>query len=378
MPRACEATPAGAGGRRAALGVFLAGAMVLLVLPAAGALLAGRPAATYLEFPPLSRYVAPAAFSWPVFVAMGTFVVACVTPLLAIVARTPAPRTPPRGRFPAWGWAALAFTLAAWAVAWSRLPLFAPLQIHTFTPLWLGYIGTVNALCQWRAGHCPLLDDTRRYLALFPASALFWWLFEYLNRFVQNWYYTGIDTLGAAEYVLWSTLAFSTVLPAVAATRTLLGTWPRLTAGLQAARPVRLPAGAGACLLALAVAGLAVLAVWPDWTFPLVWLAPLALFGALEARAGMHTPFAPVAGGDWREVWSWALAALVCGIAWETWNAFSAARWVYAVPFVQRFHIFEMPLLGYAGYLPFGLECALACRLARELVGDDTAGTASA
>jgi hypothetical protein len=30
---------------------------------------------------------------------------------------------------------------------------------------------------------------------------------------------------------------------------------------------------------------------------------------------------------------------------------------VYHVPFVQRFHIFEMPLLGYAGYLPFGLEC---------------------
>jgi hypothetical protein len=27
------------------------------------------------------------------------------------------------------------------------------------------------------------------------------------------------------------------------------------------------------------------------------------------------------------------------------------------VPFVHRFQIFEMPLLGYAGYLPFGLEC---------------------
>ena len=39
------------------------------------------------------------------------------------------------------------------------------------------------------------------------------------------------------------------------------------------------------------------------------------------------------------------------------WNFYSLARWEYAVPFVQRFKVFEMPLLGYAGYLPFGVEC---------------------
>jgi TRAP-type mannitol/chloroaromatic compound transport system substrate-binding protein len=27
---------------------------------------------------------------------------------------------------------------------------------------------------------------------------------------------------------------------------------------------------------------------------------------------------------------------------------------------VARWPVFEMPLLGYTGYLPFGLECALA------------------
>jgi hypothetical protein len=33
------------------------------------------------------------------------------------------------------------------------------------------------------------------------------------------------------------------------------------------------------------------------------------------------------------------------------------AHWEYAIPFVERFYLFEMPLLGYAGYLPFGLAC---------------------
>jgi hypothetical protein len=41
------------------------------------------------------------------------------------------------------------------------------------------------------------------------------------------------------------------------------------------------------------------------------------------------------------------------------WNYYSYAKWIYTIPYVQRFEIFEMPLLGYAGYLPFGLACAV-------------------
>jgi hypothetical protein len=35
---------------------------------------------------------------------------------------------------------------------------------------------------------------------------------------------------------------------------------------------------------------------------------------------------------------------------------------------VQRFSIFEMPLLGYAGYIPFGIECALVMDLVARLI----------
>jgi hypothetical protein len=41
---------------------------------------------------------------------------------------------------------------------------------------------------------------------------------------------------------------------------------------------------------------------------------------------------------------------------------------------VQHFHVFEMPLLGYAGYLPFGLECALAADLVARLAPCDRIG----
>ena len=39
------------------------------------------------------------------------------------------------------------------------------------------------------------------------------------------------------------------------------------------------------------------------------------------------------------------------------------AKWEYSIPYVHRFEIFEMPLVGYAGYLPFGLECAVVAAL---------------
>jgi hypothetical protein len=62
-----------------------------------------------------------------------------------------------------------------------------------------------------------------------------------------------------------------------------------------------------------------------------------------------------------------ALAALICGFFWEMWNFYSLAKWKYSIPFVHRFEIFEMPLLGYAGYLPFGLECMVIADLIESL-----------
>jgi hypothetical protein len=52
------------------------------------------------------------------------------------------------------------------------------------------------------------------------------------------------------------------------------------------------------------------------------------------------------------------------------WNWHSLAKWVYTVPGVERWHIFEMPLLGYAGYLPFGLECLI---VTEAVMGEDRA-----
>lgn len=347
--------------------IIMASSLLLCGLPLIGVLLTGRPLALYLEFPPLTRYVTHAPFSWGMFTLFALLIGGALAPFTWRVLRSRSPLAtpaPPR-RFPCWGWGGLALGGVAWLLAWTRFPWFAPWQTFTFTPLWLAYVVVVNALTVWRTGHCALLDRPRTVLLLFPVSALFWWYFEYLNRFVQNWSYVGIESFGAWQYFWYATLPFSTVLPAVLGTYELLQSLPRLAAGLDHALliPVTKPQRLGWIVLAVGSVGLVSMSVWPNYGYPVVWLAPLLILTAWQTLLGRPTIFAPVQRGDWRAIWLWACAALVCGGFWEMWNIYSLAKWVYAVPLVNRFHVFEMPLLGYGGYLPFGLECAAVVKL---------------
>jgi hypothetical protein len=264
--------------------------------------------------------------------------------------------------FPWWGWLAILWTLLWWWLAWTRLPWFAWAQHYTFTPLWLGFIATVNALACRRGRTCLLQRAPWKWLALFAASAAFWWVFEWLNRFVNNWHYLGAQGGGAAEYALHASLCFSTVLPAVAGVRELLGSRRRLQSWLsQGPRWSWLSRReAGVIMVAIGAAGLLLTGAQPVYFYPTLWAAPLLLGVGLAVLGRREGWWREVAAGDWRDAGSWALAALVCGFFWELWNLHSLAKWAYTVPFVQRWQVFEMPLLGYTGYLTFGLECALA------------------
>jgi hypothetical protein len=346
---------------------------MLIGLPLLGVRLAGLPLAPYFEFPPQTRLVVQAPFSWPVF-CLYAIVIAAALFAVSLRAMRSWRRTPPAtdrlpGRFPGWGWAAAAAGAAAWLLAWTRFPWMTLFQAHTFTPLWLAYIVEVSALCFWRTGRSLLTHRTGFFLALFPASAVFWWFFEYLNRFVQNWYYVG-ERFGPWEYFWYATLPFATVLPAVASTGELIRSCDGFRRAFGRVQPLSgfdhplIPW----VVLAAAGAGLALIGVWPNFLHSLVWVAPILIMVTLESIRGQPHSLRDLCRPDWSGPASAALAALVCGFFWEMWNFYSFAKWKYSIPFVQRFEIFEMPVLGYAGYLPFGLECALVAGLLENLL----------
>jgi len=343
---------------------FFVLALMLLGLPLLGILLLNKPISPYMEFPPRTIYVQHAPFSPSVFTIYALFILTFIIPLvfhlLTIRSKKIHAHPPQRFPFPLWGWFGIYMGIIAWILAWSRISFLTVVQTHTFTPLWIGYIMTVNALTYKRTGHCMLLDRPRFFLFLFPTSALFWWFFEYLNRFVQNWYYV-IDHFGSLEYFLYATLPFSTVLPAVMGTMEWLLSFNLLDSKFQNLLHFEFshPKILSWSILFLSGTGLTFIGIYPNYLFPLLWISPLLIIVSLQSILNEPHVFSHIPLGDWRLVLSSALAALICGFFWEMWNYYSFAKWKYNIPFLQRFHVFEMPILGYGGYLPFGIECSV-------------------
>jgi hypothetical protein len=355
-----------------ALFVFLVAAA-----PLCGAYLSGEEASLFATFPPLTHAVEHPPFSWPVFLLYSVPALVCLLCIgLIFSAAWSKPSTPvskaaaTRGKFPWWGWAALVLLGLAWMLAWTRFDWFAPVQRHTFIPLWFSSIIVANALCLRLSGSSPLLHQPRFFWSLFPLSAVFWWFFEYLNQFVNNWYYVGVD-YGALAYSVHATISFSTVLPAVYTTMVLLANFRWFSCRamdvppLQRNVPVHLSLAYTVPALALSFAGLAAMGLWPEQLFSLVWLAPLVMLWSLKHMAGLPTLLQKALHGNLRPLLSAALAALICGFFWEMWNYCSMAKWMYSIPYVQRFALFEMPVLGYMGYLPFGVLCIEIVELLR-------------
>jgi hypothetical protein len=239
---------------------LMALAFVCFALPLLGVMWAGGAVGAYLRFPPYARpmnYVAfhPAAFlGFVVFsVLVGVWWFRGLRPAETREAATTWQRS-----FPWWGWGCLVGGTSMWVLAWTRFDWFARFQPYTFIPQWVCTIGLINALIYARRGRCPMLSEPWFFLQLFPASALFWWYFEYLNRFVNNWVYAGANyALHPAAYIIFATLAFATVIPGVYSTKELLISFlsrQRMSADTPL---IRLPAARAFYILLLILTGVA-------------------------------------------------------------------------------------------------------------------------
>lgn len=240
----------------------------------------------------------------------------------------------------------------AWSASWSGE---TPLATHSFFPLWLGYILVVDAITERRSGSSLWSRGRRHFLKLFPVSIPVWWLFEALNARLDNWSYRLPHTYGWLAYHVEASLAFSTVVSALFATANLYhtfgfahrrGWWIRIDPGERGWLAFAL---AGAAMLGLTLA-------WPRIFFPLVWIGIFFLLDPMVRRLGGRSIAAQVETGWWGTVWLLFASALTCGILWEMWNWRAMPKWEYDISYAEWLRLFEMPLLGYGGYLPFGLE----------------------
>ncbi|HEX6706773.1 MAG TPA: hypothetical protein VF169_18590 [Albitalea sp.] len=338
-------------------------------------------------FPP--EFVKPQPPFWLPYFMLMLAVVAVIVLFLAVPSLfgfkpvAPGP-TPAPAKLPPWFWIGVVLTAFFWWLMWARVTVFGPLVYYAFSPLWWGFILLIDGLVYRRTGGRSLLASRPRTL-LWSAvvSVGGWTLFEYLDYFVLgNWFYPNgrMDPPGHAMVVLLFFIAYTTVWPAIFEWTTLLRTFPRLVARYAQGPALPLPGGwligGGLVLLGLMV-------FLPLPLFFVLWIGPLAILAGQMLRLKLWTPLSDLAAGNWSSTVLVALASLANGFFWELWNWGSAQPkslpatnpnyWIYDIPYVNVIHICaEMPLLGYAGYLPFGILAWVLFCWAGELLGFDT------
>lgn len=240
------------------------------------------------------------------------------------------------------------------AIAW---PLSQQISQNLFFPLWLGFILLVDGLVLRRTGTSLAVRSPKIMVVMFIVASPYWWAFEGINEITQNWVYVTSteEDSGGLVGVIEASLSYSTVIPAVFEVSELIGSFgfikrfARLPS-LVLSRPQIILAGV------FGLGSLVTMLIWPTYLFPITWLCLFFIFDPINNLTGRPSIIAQVKNGDYRTVVAFALGALVCGFFWEMWNRDASVSWEYNIGYLDFARIFQMPLLGYGGYLPFGLE----------------------
>jgi hypothetical protein len=254
-------------------------------------------------------------------------------------------------RLPAYSLIGLAVIIAGEAL------LFAGVSFIRvwFTPImWSGYILFMDGLILRRKRASLLSDHPLEFVLLLLISIGSWAIFEGYNVFLKNWTYIGLPDNLLVRYIGYA-WAFATISPAIFITFEFLDL---VLPGSPPLAPARLKRPVFFGSLTLGAICLTVPLIWPTtYMSPLVWMGFAFFLDPINGSLGDRSFLTDFFTGRFRSTLIMFLAGLICGILWEFWNYWAATKWHYDVPYLGHIKIFEMPVLGFLGFLPFAVEC---------------------
>jgi hypothetical protein len=219
----------------------------------------------------------------------------------------------------------------------------------SYPVIWWGVLLLLDVWNARRWGSVPMHGNGRHFVAVtLPLSVLFWLVYEFLNLRFPQWRYVG-EPEGAWVQMLFGFIAYGTVIPIIVELQWwIIGPEPRwvlpdaMVQGFRRRRALCL--ATGAAMLALPAF------VRIFWLNQLMWIAPAVLLAPFLPVSCGHSPrrVATFAG-------SVAAAGIGGGLLWELFNYWSPAKWKYLV-MPGAAHLFEMPLAGYLGFVPFAFS----------------------
>ena len=266
-----------------------------------------------------------------------------------------------RARLPLYSWAGLAVLSAAGLLLWRH----AYWTSIFFTPIaWTGYLLLVDGAALAVRGHSRLHDTPREFAIMALLSVPLWLIFEAYNLRLQNWEYIGVP-LNPWLAFLGTTWAFATITPGILETADLVEGF----GWFGASRPLRFSRAAENAMIIFGALCLVLPLALPQhiaaYWFAFVWVGFVFLLDPLNRRIGAPSLLADLADGSSARFWSLFVAGWSCGWLWEFWNYWATAKWHYIFPIMQDWKIFEMPIPGFLGFLPFALECFVMYTTAR-------------
>ncbi len=241
-----------------------------------------------------------------------------------------------------------------------------PFHSWFYSFAWWSYILMADSAVFRIRGTSLIRGRLEFFFLLLPWSVTWWLVFELFNLALVNWRYVDLPPETALRWPGYA-LAYATVLPGVLETRDLLDA---LIPGGGKAPSHRVPKDLRT--MPYFAAGLVLTAavlIFPSYAFSLVWVGPTLMIEPWAYRLGGRSLLRALETEGPRALWVLAAAGMVCGFLWEFWNYWAGAKWVYTVPFVGFWKIFEMPLLGYFGFAAFALECYAAVGLIERIHG---------
>jgi hypothetical protein len=266
---------------------------------------------------------------------------------------------------PTRGWIGLISLLTA---EWLLFRGFMPIAIY-FTPIaWTSYILLADAAVLAITGHSRLHEDPKHCAHVALLSIPLWLIFEAYNLRLANWTYVGVPTHWALELLGYG-WSFATITPAIFESADLIEAF----GWFRPAQPWIFSRAVQRAMVVFGALCLILPLLLPRSTaarlFALVWVGFIFLLDPINYRLQLPSILGDFALGRRGRFYSLLIAGWVCGILWEFWNYWAAAKWLYIFPMFQQWKIFEMPLPGYLGFLPFAVECFVMYVTASWLLG---------
>jgi len=257
-------------------------------------------------------------------------------------------------RPPPWAVAVPAFLFLAVATV-LMLQRTEPFVYYYYMLAWYPTIFILDAAQARRSGRYYLLTRPGFAISLLGWSAVLWFFFELVNFRVSNWYYVFLPPDRSIRW-LATAISFATVFPAIFLAQHWLAVrgafdgvrWPTFDVTRRT-------------LITLALIGIAFAALslaWPAYFFPMIWGALTLLLEPWNySRDPKRSLLGDLSAGRPGRLLRFLVGGMAIGLLWELYNIESLSKWIYTVPGLENFKLFEMPLLGFFGFPVFALDC---------------------